>query len=94
MSKQNLQTSLRQGGKAHAARTLAAGPYAGRGFRPPGIQPAQGRCMMHAVAALAAASAAAAAALVASATALASRASTSVRGARLACGGEHALEGS
>lgn len=41
--------------------------------------------MMHAVAARAAASAAAAAALVASATALASRASTSVRGARLAC---------
>lgn len=42
--------------------------------------------MMQAVAARAAASAAAAAALVASATALASRASTSVRGARLACG--------
>ena len=41
--------------------------------------------MMHAVAARAAASAAAAAALVASATAFASRASTSVRGARLAC---------
>jgi len=46
-----------------------------------------GRWMMQAVAALAAASAAAAAALVASATAFASRASTSVRGARLACTG-------
>lgn len=41
--------------------------------------------MIHAVAARAAASAAAAAELVASATAFASRASTSVRGARLAC---------
>ncbi len=40
---------------------------------------------MHAVAALAAASAAAAAAFEASATAVASRASTSVRGARFAC---------
>lgn len=49
----------------------------------------QGRWMMHAVAARAAASAAAAAAFVASATALASRASTSVRGARLAYSSPH-----
>lgn len=48
--------------------------------------------MMQAVAALAAASAAAAAALVASATALASRASTSVRGARLVCRGASNVE--